>query len=356
MLIALVLFMTLFFVVNNFTNRIAAEREDVFGELLTRAYTVSYALTESKGEPIDWNFVNFTRPGVVSERNLIDGAKLLHFIAANQTRLKQALGIEDYSLRVRMLDSNDSLMRVGGWSDFGRIAYTQAGHELNYEGNCETGGLRCWLRESGMAFDEYNQTASSTDFFNLLGNLSNYETIVLEDTHIDRSDLNSTQRQQFQDWLSNGRTYIHKEHGDIFRLAGANDSDDMTGTPRIQTLGNMLFNASVGDTLSCDDEQTVNNTNQQQEMANLVKFITDSRNAAVLATWNYGSGRVFFLSDTECSVAGSKAHAHMRFVLTLFGVDAQTGSAPVNATAIAPAVSINSYRGNATKLEVTLWK
>ncbi len=356
LLVACFLFMALFFLFTGFNDRLFHEGQDAYGEMLVKSYAISFVLAENPGVPAGWTFLNFSRPGVAVEPNSLDENRLLNLMAANFTRLKQSLGADEFEMRIRLLKTDDSTALVGGWANsLGQVAYTKGGHEVS-EGGAISWGVRDWLETNNVTFDNYNQTNSKKDFFNLLGNISRYDTVILDDPDVAYDDLSSAEKSQFSTWVKNGGSYIHRDGGDVIRIAGANYSADGPASGTISILGNMVFNASVGDTVTCSESAAVNNTNTQADMKNLVKHVVNSNQEALVASWSYGLGRVFFACDMIGSVSGSVSRDNIRSILTVLGIRGEAGDAPVNATTIAPVVTTVNVGGNTRRLEVTLWK
>ena len=355
-LIALSVFILVFSLFLTASDYLQVKKVPLFNEAYARAQRIAFTLTENTGEPSNWTSTIFTKIGLTSgERLVISETKMLNLVSANSSLVSDALGVGEYELRIRLLNTSGEVLRYGGSST--RIAYTTAGHDPS-EGDESKFGIRSWMESNSIAFTNYNQSGSKTDFFNLLGNRSLYDTIILEDAHVDDQDLNATQQSDFRSWVSGGRVLFNKEHGEVIELLNVTTGGQSDGIVTAAGAASSFLNGlAAGDAVVCRNSASVT----QVSGFDITELVADAGTPTIaqVARWNYGSGRVYHVCDTEGSVSGSVSLSNLRAAYNLFDVFGrllELGSAPVNATVVAPARRIATYGNRTAILEVTLWR
>ncbi len=353
-LIAASVFTILFFLYLNTAENLHYGRQQLFSQAIARGERIAFTLTESEGTPSNWTAANFSRIGLADgERLVVSQRKMVALCSVNYSLAVDALAVGEYNLRVRLLNTSGSLLYYGRPGGV-RIAYTTAGHDPT-EGDASKFGIRNWLENQGIAFDNYNETNAKQDLRNIVINRSQYDTIITEDAHVDDNDLNASQQADFHAWVQAGGLYFNKEHGKLIELFNVTTQGGSTGTVTAAGATDpFLSGVALGDSFHCTNAATV------QEISGFdITELVANGNQAQVAKWGYGNGSVYHICDTEGTVAGSVSLNNLRDTFDLyqiFGKALQLGNDPVNFTLVSPVTRITTYKNSTAILEVTLWK
>jgi|GEM_PF-5563605 len=352
-LIAITIFFVVFFIFTRNADLLMPRQQVLFNDAYARAQRIAFSLTENGGFPSNWNSTNYVILGVAGTNRLVlSEAKVLELVTAPPLEVADAVGAGDYRLRIRLTNSSGGALWHGRKRSL-KIAYTTAGHDAT-EGDATKSGLRSWLESKSIAFDNYNQTNSKTDFTNLLGNSSAYDTIVLEDSQLSISDLTAPQQTDLQAWVSAGGIIFNKGGANLVTLFGGTFGSVASGavTPAGASDA-FLSRVAQGDSFTCTNAASIS------DAGGVYTKIVSNANSVIIGMQTVGAGRVYHLCDTQGSVSGSVTLANLRDALNLyavFGKPFETGETPDSATVSAPVKRTVTFNNTQATFEVTLWK
>ncbi|OIO25434.1 hypothetical protein AUJ14_04175 [Candidatus Micrarchaeota archaeon CG1_02_55_22] len=303
-------------------------------------------LATTPGAPENWANSSFALPGFASEPFIVSEPLLEQFLQADDEAVFESFGAQGFRVFVNLSLQDRSVARAGG-IPFSRIAYTRAGGS---EGEAADNGFRHYLLSEGIPFTEYSANGNSQDFIELLSSIALYDTVVVEAARINSTQLDASQQAAFSDWVASGGNYVQKQEGTVIELLNATQSYASQG--RVVIASGLLRNASYNDAVACTGSVAISNASVGQDFTYLVNA---SNGAALFASWPYGGGRVYFACDTQGTVTGSLPQTDLMAINNFFGLRAEKGDAPVNATVSVPYSLPVAYRSNNGVLEVIAW-
>jgi len=189
--IGMMIFLVMLISYYTYTTNISKEDTAALDDLLSDAETVSLSLT-STGYPSGWTSSNVVRIGFTDNYNRIDNAKFTEFNEINYNKSKKLLGtIYDYFLY--FVNESGDVQNVEGYCgtglgevnitlDISAAYYNECPNPDNDDPPpCEE-FLKDFMEQEFNAdvYCEKSQDCPGWDFDNFIGNINNYDFIVVE--------------------------------------------------------------------------------------------------------------------------------------------------------------------------------
>lgn len=302
-------------------------------------------VVSSPGFPEDWDSASNYSLSVVSNLGLkgskgISLKKLLAMLnSSDYYALKAKLGLQKYHFR--LLVSENFSSGVAAKSGVARqpIAYF-ASDSRDFFSTLDSSGLvwdYYWGQGSlgqpawGSSRSQYSGVKPVL-FGQMLSNQGIYNTLVIESPEMLYSEANATLVREFLD-----------KGGTIVYLAGNGESElliqnlgasfrkaDSSVDGVVQEKGFFLHNTSIGTFVSATGQWASFSNSTSLEV-----FVSNSTNSSegTASAWDYGNGRVYFISDFQSSFNGIQGSD----VFNLVGWNLDYGVAPVStATFVMP--------------------
>ncbi len=308
-------------------------------DLSAVTYSAADALIYSGGYPLDWNASSVQSLGFAQDYQILSLGKLVSALDLSYGMLRPLAGVGQYNARF-YFTYNSSVLKSG-------IVRPPAAYFAS--NNID---LFSFLNASNVTWDFYwsggalpagdyraNYTGSdaSSLFDLLLSNQSQYNTILVEDAPFSWSEVNISRVQGF---LNNGGVLVYEGEGEDdeiligrnFSMSFVDAETDANGV--VQSPGFFLRNASVGESVSfAYSEWSFFRNASKNDVAPTI-FVANASDStkALVASWPYGRGVVYYLADSRAIFGGSK---NASAVLNLVGWNLDYGIAlPANATQV----------------------
>jgi hypothetical protein len=278
---------------------------------------LSDLLIKSKGVPVDWNTTTLEQIGLAYSSHNLNNRKvrdLYNLLKNNYTEIKSILGIGASSIEFSV--SDPQLDRTMFLEELGVIAYTEGPGGNPDEPDESMHGLRSWLQRNNITYTDYERRWEEMIF-----QIDRYDTIVVEDPQLDvcagppcaADEINSTHQNILKNWVLAGGLVIEKEEGDwvtIFNMTmhpkWTNEncnSDPAWGTNGTVVSIYDLMNDSLdfGDQICFDEAPGVYNDTGDNFLYRFVEIDDPAipyGSYAGVGYWNYGSGKIIYMSDT----------------------------------------------------------
>jgi len=157
----------------------------------------------------------------------------------------------------------------------------------------------------------------------MMGNLSKYNVLVLEDTHMVKD--NPSYKLPIENFVSIGNIIFFTEHTDKDGEVLFNATEDDTcgaGTDKIATVIDTDdgLNLNIGDNISMKDTPC---------MKGYIKTIAQYSNGGpAISTWEFGNGELYYFSDFMETLNMSSCTYNVLFVMRRILSDLITDSEP----------------------------
>ncbi|MBI2135623.1 hypothetical protein HYU06_00970 [Candidatus Woesearchaeota archaeon] len=259
---------------------------------------------------------------------------------------KGILGLDrryDYEIAFQLGENFTSYGFLGTSS----IAYTYANGNAN-DGDAANFGIRAYLEENNVLFTNYG-----SDWQSLISNIDDYEAVIFEDPHLDDNDLTSQQQDALRSWVNSGGIYFQKEHGRMIEIFNISTNDAGTSTGTVVKIDPYLTNLQINETMRFSKGYRIS-----KQDGGLVTLVQHASGNTEIGYFDYGSGRVYYIPDTEGNIEfanGTQKYDNTRIALTLPKPisNATFGYAPQNASNVV-VIQRRAYLDDNRKINVTL--
>ena len=303
------------FVVNT-----AENDELIYNEIKYDSQTIAQSLS-LEGYPANWNNVTVMRLGITNADGSLNVSKLEKFNTMDYMRTRLVFGTS-YDYLVYFLDNNDAVLNIEGICASGynvTYEYNTTGINLGYYYNSDSDSfMKPFMEELGAVVYKKNLAGFDTDDF--LTDIMNFTLAVVEDPHMQQSNLENM-------------SYYVEQGGLVFL------SEHLANPNQVTAIG-AFFDKGPGESLPeanasvvYEDETLGFELNENLVVSQVVTVTdvnsTDFQNIAVftgtgkgdvdgygaIASWTYGTGNVYYFSDFDGTYRGLNISEHIRTVI-----------------------------------------
>lgn len=132
----------------------------------------------------------------------------------------------------------------------------------------------------------------------LVANLSNYDSVISEDTHIKANDLTADEKQKLRDFVNAGGLFFHVQHEeDLISVFGPTLSGGSTDQGRVENNDDALVNVSIGTELTFQQGAKSFMVSGSPLPLSVLIRSTHEPLDCTFCKWSYGSGKIYFIPD-----------------------------------------------------------
>ena len=324
------------------------ERRDMESSLLI----VSDVLTKTHGLPFDWNESNVRSIGLAGKEGVLNITKVLNLVGMDYDNAREILGINNYGLYISFRNIDGQNMTSGvAESD---VAYFSVNSEA----------MKNIIANSGLVWDYYYggsgtpdkndsrsfYSAAKQDAFNaMLSNSSLYRTMIIEEPELLESEVNIDEMKNF---LNMGGLIIFEGSPDVIKDSFGMHADQSPGRTGLIVKKDRFVISELGKSVTFADADWA--FYQAVDDNSLTKLIEDQADSsdAVVGYWEYGLGRIYYISDISGTVDSSPLQ------LNIAGQRLEFGS-PVGGNTIVKIqrlVLLSKERNVVADMDMLLWK
>ncbi len=268
------------------TNLSSSTGENI-DDLVSEGRLVTDSLT-SEGYPSNWTVANVKRVGLMGQGKLLENDKLQNMLNMTYQDAREILGTK-YDYFLFFIDEKGELVNVS--ENLG------VGHPNVYAiGSRKDTNTIAYYQKENLLLDEMQElnatvfTGGSKSQF--IGNITNYEVLVMEDPHFSDIEIDVV-----EEYVLEGGKLIITEHitdtsgtyfGVNFVHRSMNAGNELATV--ISADSNMPF--SIGETYTPREYPYI-------DAAHIDKIATYPDGKVAMATFGYGSGKVYYLSDSD---------------------------------------------------------
>lgn len=293
-----------------------SEEKRLLEDIQTRSGFVTDSLLKTGGWPEDWNETNVEHIGL-SDNGRINKTKIRRLMAMDPSSVKRVLGMQD-------LELNISFYNMEGPEMTGIAVSPAAYFYVN------SSGLLGSINNSGLVWDLYyggsgqpadgarvTYSGEKTSIFNgMIANSSRYRTLIVE-----RPEMTQAQAdiEGLKEFLRSGGILIYEGNADIIsdNFLMHSGTGGGNGTAR-----SGLVDAAYGNNVTFSDPEWYFYSTSGD--APLAIDIEGQTGQGLMGNWNYGIGKIYYITDIEGQVNGD--NLSMRLYLIGKKAELVTGS------------------------------
>lgn len=273
---------------------------DVFRDVFEEAKFLSDQI-RSEGYPANWTNDSFVRLGVLRNGSL-DEAKLANFSQLDYTISKAHLNTR-FHYYFFFVDRLNRTLNLSGTCGFGHpnITLLSAPSKAAYYYSNITDYFMHDTLQNVFGADIFMQNITGSGIADLLASIDEYDFVFLEDPEFDKFTNNLTDHfiaERFQNWTAKGNTLAMTEDINIeetlfFSMNVSSTISDGSGAATIRTPA--YFNLTQDPIVFFEDTASI----YPVDPDNYLLIANYSGEKPAIATWTYGYGRLFYLSDID---------------------------------------------------------
>jgi len=326
--------------------------------LVSAGYSASNILF-SDGFPKGWDPSDFVALGLLNDQRL-NKTKLKHLNNLGYERVRILLGTWPYKFYFEITNSSGSIVRSGGIAE-PVIAY----HASQDSNDIRIIGL---LNDSGITWDFYwgggmtpNNNArfvyagDKTQLFkDIIANLSNYNTVITENSNVDPDDLIASEKQALKDWVFNIGTYVQvqQEEKMIREVFGPAEGTVRKRDGTVVNLDDILDDSvSIGNQYEFDNAVKDFSAISSPLPLKVIMEVTGNSTRCLFCKWTHGNGEIYFIPDVTDKITGD-----LIVGFDVVGIELKFGNYPNNAIQIFKVRRLGLFRGSIVNLEVLVWE
>lgn len=320
-------------------------RKDMESSLLL----MSDVLTKTAGLPNNWNTTNVRSIGLADGIGILNVTKVSNIIKMDYDTVRNLLGVQTYHLYILFEDIEGYNLTSGVCNS--PIAFFSVSQE----------DVKPVIANSGIVWDYYYGGAStdpedSRNFYTgdkavvfneMLSNRSLYKAMIVEDPELLEGDVNIN---ELKDFLDLGGILIFEGDPTLIK-----DSFGMSAEQGSDRVGSVIQNrfviADIGkDVTFVDADWAFYQDSGDKELQILVEDKSDGK--AIVGYWDYGLGRIYYISDINASVDASPLE------FNIIGEKLELGNYPSGNMVVTAQrlVVVNKERNNVANMNTVLWK
>ena len=330
------------------------------------ASSISELLVKVPGSPANWTPDDVGSIGLVNKVRVLNLTKFEYLRQVDYEDAKELLGINQYNFSINVTNEYGLLATSGIARS--PVAYFSADKEE----------LKSVIANSGLTWDFYwghdlpgtepdhedsrfFYEASKADALNaLLVNASSrgaYRTVIVEEPDLALSDVNQTALSSF---LADGGRFMLEGRGFAGNLIiegyGANSSTDAPADG-IALAPDWFVRSGLNDTVTFQSAQwAVHSESDGALTIEVADLLNLSR--GLIASWNHGPGRLYYISDANGMVGGSQ----LTSALNIAGQRLEYGVYPTDTENVVIANRLVVYEGSAEdgrqlgRMRLVIWE
>ncbi len=302
-------------------------------QMQKKALYISDTLMNTPGIPPDWNTSNIQMAGLKKvDSNTLDIDKVVNFKLLEYNQSKDVLGAGSYEYYFEIMDSNDSVLKVGGGVSGTAAIFATTGADNSIKDLLADYYLDWdyyWAgpgSPSNNARYIYNKSyvTPSTEnelFSALISNISSYDTLIIEGTN--SLTITAAHETALQDFVSLGGTLIDiQDKSDaqlINHFAVVPDGEtavagDITGT--IIDYDVLFAGRDVGESITFETKKY--RFNKSDVDKTIVESNGDS-DKCIVCLWYYGNGKIYYMPDGNDGTGNPIQGTDMNGIELVFG-------------------------------------
>lgn len=299
------------------------------------AQSAAGSLLQTPGIPAQWTAASVSSIGLIGAGGAISRRKFLNLLLTDYYKAKSLLGAGAYDLYIRITDNTGNLTTTGlAYSD--PIAIFSSGDQAAY------GLVNC----SGIVWDLYwhsNQPAPAGDyrylysdnngptlFDEMVANMSNYVLTVAYEPNVKSNQIDHA---RLASAIYNGSIFMAiggQDNGNNPLIDGFNMSwgkyppgQGVSGV--VTKLDDLIVDVSPGDPASFPSPHLYMFKGPGDLPLNIIVNQTNPsapQSQAPIASWNYGSGRAYYLTQYDGTLKGNAFSTYFNLLgnVTEFGI------------------------------------
>ncbi len=297
-----------------------------------------------------------------ASENILNKNLLLNLLSKDYNTQRKALGVlpNNFYMKIVYADTGEIVKRNGAAQS--PVAYIANQYPDDV-------GIMRMLNNTSIVWDFYWESGSSPPvgttarhtyaidnkvqaFKWLIGNLSNYNSVISEDTHVKDSDLSSSDKQKLKDFVNAGGLFFHIQHEEeLISVFGITPSADAKSKGRVENNDELLVDVPVGTNLTFQQgTKGFSISNSPFPLTALIKS-TDVPTECQFCRWDYGSGRIYFIPDMNTTNPNGFVPG-----LKIAGDTFEFGKKPDNSTHASSSRRISKYGNQYVYLDLVIWQ
>jgi len=288
-------------------------------EMQISTVAIADLLTRSTGSPANWSNSTVFSIGLANRAHELNTTKFLRLKDVTYVDAKSLLGIAAYNISINITQSNGYLATSG--VAHSPVAYYSAStHEMqqliddsgldwDYYWGHDMPGTEPDHGDSKNFFDGSEAAMMNAMLFNATANNA-YRTIIIEQPGLARAAANTSAMTQF---VEDGGRLIFEGQGNggeiLIEELGATPYNGLDEVGLVNT-SDWFFSAPLG--LAVNFQSSAWSFYQGENDESITIEVTDSSNLSrgLVANWNFGNGRVDYITDINGTVGGDPLTEH----------------------------------------------
>lgn len=279
------------------------ELNDLDNIYLDGQFIVSSLMTS--GLPENWTTSDVIKIGIVDNSSELNEDLVSEFsslVISDYDRARNLLGIRS-DFVVFFLNNKGNMINIDGVYKIGKstVQYDTNSDELKigYYYNLNlVDSLNNYLYSNNLDIDMDSTNSSGLS----LSSLDDYDLVILDSAELSISSPD--QRSEIETYVFNGGTVFmsYKVLGGYSNLFGVLHSIESSGNDTARITGfDPYLNFNLGDSITCNDSHTVENTYVGSPNASNFQVIAQyyNSNEAAIARWDYGTGTVYYFCEFQ---------------------------------------------------------
>lgn len=325
--------------------RSTEDRRDMESSLLI----MSDVLTKTSGLPNNWNTTNVRSIGLSDKAGILNRTKVLNLINMDYDSVRNLLGVQTYQMYILLEDVEGYNLTSGVCNS--PIAYFSVSEE-DVKPVIANSGIIWDYYYGGVSTDQEDSrnfyTGAKASLFNeMLSNRSIYKVMVIEDPELLESEVNID---DLKDFLDLGGIVIFE--GDPTLIKDSFGMSSEQGSNRAGVISeNGFVLADIGKGVAfVNADWAFYHEIGDKELHTLIKDNNDGK--AVVCYWNYGLGRIYYISDIDATVDANPLE------FNIIGKRLEFGNLPSGNTIIRTQrlMILNKENNNIANMNVVLWE
>jgi len=299
-------------------------------------------------------------PGLANDSYILDPNKLAEFTRLNYLEIKNTLvsnsefyfrlvGRDGYTSRTNGV-IKEPVALVGDRDDEIEVAKLLNGSGVIWDLYWEGTSLPPQIIRND-ARNVYINAIEDRVFRWMIGNLSSYNTVISEDSHVRDTSLSSSEQETLRNWVHSGKTFVQiQHHEEILRVFGLTESGgDGSGT--VVATDEILPYAATGTAITFQ-EGTETFIIPSPLPLKVIMEVTGNSARCIFCKWTYGNGSLYYFPDMN--VTSPNRHIPG---LDITGSPTEIGQRPLTL----PSTAINARRavilnGSILHIDLVTWR
>jgi len=292
--------------------------------------------------------------------NILDKNLLLNLSGKNYAEQRKTLGIaENFYMKVVYADTGEIVKKNG-------LAHSPVAYiARQYPDDV---GIMRMLNNTGVTWDFYWEESAappvgttarhfygSNDkvqtFKWLVANLSNYDSVISEDTHVKADDLTAGEQQKLRDFVNAGGIFFHVQHNE--NLISVFGPMPVAGSDKgiVKNNDDALVDVAVGTNLTFQQGSDGFSTISPPLPLKVLIQKKDDPNRCLFCKWTSGAGAIYFIPDINTTNPNGVVPG-----LKIIGDAFEFGIKPDNSTHAASSRRVAKLDNDYVYLDLIVWR